>query len=325
MRVAAGILVVFMHAPGVAAAPAAVDVSVVKSRAALVVDLDTGEILAAKNAGAVAPVASLTKLMTALVVLQSKLPPDEMLEISDADVDREKRTPSRLKVGTRLTRDDLMLLSLMASENRAAMALSRHYPGGREGFLAAMNAKAQRLGMHATWFADPAGLSSRSVSTARDLHLLLAAAEREPLIRAYSIWREHTVRVGRRRVKFINSNRLVRGARWDIGLQKTGFTNEAGRCLMMEVTVAKRRLAMIFLDSVGKLTRYGDASRVRRQLERLWTHDGADRTRSARSAGEDAGERAPGAFTHPREPQTTRGSLRSDPRAAGTRSGRPAR
>lgn len=238
-----------------------------KSGAVLVVDQDSGEMLAMKNADKVLPVASLTKVMTALVVIEAAQPGDEILEITAEDIDREKRTPSRLKVGTRLSRDDLMLLSLMASENRAASALGRNYPGGRPAFLARMNARARALGMHSTHFADAAGLSSRSVSTARDLHKLLTAADAEPLIRDYSTRRQHTVRVaGKRKVTFINSNRLVRRG-WDIELQKTGFTNEAGRCLVMQTRVANRRLAMIFLNSVGKLTRYGDAARVRTRLE----------------------------------------------------------
>jgi len=238
-----------------------------KSNAVLVVDQDSGQTLADKNADMVQPVASLTKLMTALVVLDAGLPGEEMLEVTRDDVDREKRTPSRLTVGARLSRDELLLLALMASENRAALALSRHYPGGRRAFIARMNAKAHALGMTQTHFADPAGLLSSNVSTARDLYQLLAAADEQPLIREYSTRREHTVRVGRRPMKFGNSNRLIRSSAWNIGLQKTGYTNEAGRCLLMQARVANRRLAMIFLDSFGKLTRYGDASRVRQRLE----------------------------------------------------------
>ena len=252
----------------VSAAQPMLDRLALKSGAVLVVDQDSGETLAMKNADAVLPIASLTKVMTAFVILDSAQPLDEMLEITSEDTDREKRTPSRLKVGTRLSRDDLLLLSLMASENRAAMALSRNYPGGREAFVARMNAKAQALGMASTHFADAAGLSSRSVSTARDLHRLLTAADAQPLIRDYTTRSDHTVRVARnRKLTFINSNRLVRRANWDIELQKTGYTNEAGRCLVMQARVANRRLAMIFLNSVGKLTRYGDASRVRTRLE----------------------------------------------------------
>jgi len=252
----------------VSAAQPMLDRLALKSGAVLVVDQDSGETLAMKNADAVLPIASLTKVMTAFVIVDSAQPLDEMLEITSDDIDHEKRTPSRLKVGTRLSRDDLLLLSLMASENRAAMALSRNYPGGREAFVARMNAKARALGMASTHFADAAGLSSRSVSTARDLHRLLTAADAQPLIRDYTTRSDHTVRVARnRKLTFINSNRLVRRANWDIELQKTGYTNEAGRCLVMQARVANRRLAMIFLNSVGKLTRYGDASRVRTRLE----------------------------------------------------------
>jgi D-alanyl-D-alanine endopeptidase (penicillin-binding protein 7) len=214
------------------------------------------------------PIASLTKLMTALVVLEAQQPGDELLEITRDDVDTEKRTPSRLKVGTRLSRDELLLLALMASENRSALTLSRHFPGGRRAFVARMNAKARELGMTRTRFVDPAGLRSGNVSPPRDLVKLLEAADSEPLIRDYSTRREYTVRVGKRPMKFGNSNRLIRSRAWSIGLQKTGYTNEAGRCLLMQARVANRRVAMIFLDSFGKLTRYGDASRVRQRLER---------------------------------------------------------
>jgi D-alanyl-D-alanine endopeptidase (penicillin-binding protein 7) len=239
-----------------------------KSRAVLVVDQDSGEMLALKNPNVVMPIASLTKLMTALVVIDGKLPMDEVLEVSGDDIDKEKHTYSRLRVGTRLTRDHMLLLALMSSENRAAMALSRNYPGGREAFVAQMNMKAQTLGMTSTHFADPAGLSVKSVSTAHDLHLLLQAAYEQPLIRSDTTQTESTARVNGRTLTFINSNRLVRsGGDWDIELQKTGFTNEAGRCLVMQVNVLSRRLAMIFLDSNGKMTRYADAARVRRRLE----------------------------------------------------------
>jgi serine-type D-Ala-D-Ala endopeptidase (penicillin-binding protein 7) len=239
-----------------------------KSNAVLVIDQDTGETLAQKNADRVLPIASLTKLMTALVVLDSAQPLDEMLEISREDIDRVKRTQSRLSVGTRLTRDEMLLLALMSSENRAASALSRHYPGGRTAFIARMNQKARELGLTATHFADAAGLSRHSVSTARDLYRLIEAADAHPLIRDYSTQLRGTVKVKGRRLEFINSNRLVRGRNdWDIGLQKTGFTNEAGRCLVMQANVLGRRVAMVFLNSNGTLTRYADAARVRRSLQ----------------------------------------------------------
>jgi D-alanyl-D-alanine endopeptidase (penicillin-binding protein 7) len=239
-----------------------------KSSAALVVDQDTGETVVRKNPDVVLPIASLTKLMTALVVIDSGLSMAEVLQISNDDVDTQRHSRSRLTVGTRLSREQMLLLALMSSENRAAMALSRSYPGGRQAFVRQMNAKALSLGMASTHFDDPAGLSNRSVSTARDLLRLLNAAYAQPLIRSDSTQPGGTVRANGRTLVFVNSNRLVQHAGdWDIGLQKTGFTNEAGRCLVMQTTVLSRRLAMIFLDSTGKLTRYADAARVRRQLE----------------------------------------------------------
>jgi len=238
------------------------------SHAALVIDQDSGETLITKNSDIEMPIASLTKLMTALVVLDAKLPLDETLEISSEDIDRTRNTHSRLTVGTELTRGEMLLLALMSSENRAAMSLSRNYPGGRKAFIAQMNVKAKALGMTSSHFADPAGLSNESVSTAHDLQFLVKAAYAQPLIRRDSTQEDHEVRVGRRMLTFINSNRLVRGGGdWDIGMQKTGFTNEAGRCLVMQVNLQGRRLAMIFLDSFGKLTRYADALRVRQHLE----------------------------------------------------------
>jgi len=266
-RIALGLLLCVAQGAAIAAQKHR-DSDEFKSDAVLVVDQDSGETLAAKNADAVLPIASLTKLMTAMVVLDARLAPDEILEVTAEDIDHDKPTPSRLRVGTKLRRDDLRLLALMASENRAAMALSRNYPGGRPAFIAAMNAKAQSLGMVQTHFADPAGLSYRSVSTARDLHRLVSAASLQPVIRDYSTRTDHTVMVGKRKMRFISSNRLVRhSSRWDIELQKTGFTNEAGRCLVMLTNVSNRRLTMIFLNSFGKLTRYGDASRVRQRVE----------------------------------------------------------
>jgi D-alanyl-D-alanine endopeptidase (penicillin-binding protein 7) len=239
-----------------------------KSNAALVVDQDTGESLFAKNADVVMPIASLTKLMTALVVVDARLPMEETLEITDADVDHEKHTRSRLPVGTKLSRGDMLLLALMASENRAAMALSRNYPGGRPAFLAQMNTKAKTLGMASTHFADAAGLSSLTVSTARDLLRLVSAADSQAIIRHDTTQTENTVMVKGRPVTFVNTNRLVRSGRdWDIELQKTGFTNDAGRCLVMRATTLNRKLSMVFLNSFGTLTRFADAARVRKHLE----------------------------------------------------------
>lgn len=247
----------------------AVDDMTLRSNSVLVVDQDSGELVAMKNPDTVMPIASLTKMMTALVVLDARLPLDEVLEIGPEDVDTERHTHSRLSVGTELRRDEMLLLALMSSENRAAKALGRHYPGGRPAFIAAMNEKARTLGMTHTRFADTAGLSNGSQSTARDLQHLIRAAHAQPLLRAYSTQPEADIKVKGRALTFVNSNRLVRSTSgdWKIDLQKTGFTNEAGRCLIMHATVLSRRLMMVFLDSNGTMTRYADAARVRRQLE----------------------------------------------------------
>ena len=240
-----------------------------KSNAVLVVDQDSGQTLLAKNPDTVVPIASLTKLMTALVVLDAHQPMDEELQVTADDTDSFRHSSSRLAVGTRLDRSQMLLLALMSSENRAALSLSRNYPGGRRAFIAQMNAKAKALGMTSTHFADPAGLSNDSVSTARDLHRLLSAAYAQPLIRADSTHPEEVMRIGRRNLTFLNTNRLARrqSGDWDIQVQKTGFTNEAGRCLVMQVKVMGHRLSMIFLDSVGTLTRFADAQRVRQHLQ----------------------------------------------------------
>ncbi|MBA4285711.1 MAG: peptidase S11 [Xanthomonadaceae bacterium] len=247
----------------------AIDDMTLRSNSVLVVDQDSGELVALKNPDTVMPIASLTKMMTALVVVDAHLPLDEVLEIGPEDVDTERHTHSRLSVGTELRRDEMLLLALMSSENRAAKALGRHYPGGRTAFIAAMNEKARTLGMTHTRFADTAGLSNGSQSTARDLQHLIRAAHAQPLLRAYSTQPEADVKVKGRTLTFVNSNRLVRstGGDWQIDLQKTGFTNEAGRCLIMHATVLSRRLMMVFLDSNGTMTRYADAARIRRQLE----------------------------------------------------------
>jgi D-alanyl-D-alanine endopeptidase (penicillin-binding protein 7) len=241
-----------------------------RSYAALVVDRDSGEALIAKNADAVVPIASLTKLMTALVVLEGHPAMNETLEIGDEDVDHAKHTRSRLAVGTRLSRSSMLLLALMSSENRAANALSRAYPGGRKAFIARMNAKAHELGMNSSHFADPAGLSDDTTSTARDLLRLMNAASAQSVIRYDSTHDEETVRVRNHLVKFISTNRMVRSGNddWDIELQKTGFTNEAGRCLVMRANVLNHHLSMVFLNSSGTLTRFADARRVREQIAR---------------------------------------------------------
>ncbi|MCV2367445.1 D-alanyl-D-alanine endopeptidase [Paucibacter oligotrophus] len=235
-----------------------------KSSVALVMDQDTNEVLFAKNSQAVLPIASITKLMTALVVVEAGQSLDEKLTISDEDIDTEKRTHSRLVVGTTLTRGEMMHLALMSSENRAANALGRHYPGGLETFVAAMNQKAQALGMVDTHYVEPTGLSSRNQSSARDLAALVKVAHEFPLLRELSTSREHQVALGRRQVQFHSTNGLLSSKSWDIGLQKTGFINEAGRCLVMQARMAGRKVIMVLLDSTGKYSRIGDAERVRK-------------------------------------------------------------
>ncbi|MEO8154573.1 MAG: D-alanyl-D-alanine endopeptidase [Rhizobacter sp.] len=242
----------------------ATDPLALKSSVALVMDQETNEVLFSKNSQAVLPIASLTKLMTALVVTEAQLPLDEVLTVSQDDVDTEKGSRSRLTVGTRLTRGEMLHLALMSSENRAAHALGRTYPGGLDVFVAAMNHKTVELGMANTRYVEPTGLSSRNQSSARDLATLVNAAHNYPLIRELSTSPEYQVAVGRRQVQFHNTNGLVRNPAWDISLQKTGYISEAGRCLVMQAKLAGRQLIMVFLDSAGKYSRIGDAERVRR-------------------------------------------------------------
>ena len=240
-----------------------------RSSVVLVVDQNTHEVLAGQNIDAVRPIASLTKLMTALVVTDARQPLDEVLEITREDFDTEKHSYSRLTAGMKFTREEMLILALMSSENRAASALGRNYPGGRAAFIKAMNAKARALGMSRTAFGDSTGLSSRNVSTAQDLAKLVEAAYKVRLIREFSTQTEHTVKpTKRRQLHFVSSNRLVRAKNdWRIGLQKTGFTNEAGRCLVMQATVKGRQIIMVLLDSDGKLTRFADAQRLRQWIE----------------------------------------------------------
>jgi D-alanyl-D-alanine endopeptidase (penicillin-binding protein 7) len=235
-----------------------------KSSVALVLDQDTNEVLFSKNSQAVLPIASITKLMTALVVTEAQLPLHETLAVTQADVDTEKGSHSRLVVGTQLTREEMLHLALMASENRAAHALGRHYPGGLDAFIGAMNRKAQSLGMRDTHYVEPTGLSSKNQSSARDLAVLVKAAYQVPLIRELSTSPEYEVAVGRRQLQFRNTNALVKNPAWEIGLQKTGYISEAGRCLVMQARLAGRQVIMVFLDSAGKYSRLGDAERVRR-------------------------------------------------------------
>ena len=238
-----------------------------KSSVALVMDQDTNEVMLSKNPEAVLPIASLTKLMTALVVVEARLPLDDAITITYDDVDTEKNSSSRLAVGSTLSRGELLHLALMSSENRAAHALGRTYPGGLSAFVSAMNAKARLLGMHDTRYVDPTGLNSGNQATARDLAMLAKAAYQQPLIRELSVSPEHAVRLGSRQLQFRNTNSLVRSPSWDIGLQKTGYIVEAGRCLVMQASMAGRKFIMVFLDSAGKYSRQADAERVRRWIE----------------------------------------------------------
>ena len=245
----------------------------IKSALALVVDQETGEVLYSKNTDEVTPIASITKLMTAMVVIDSGLPMLESISVDRADVDHYKGSRSKLSVGTTLMRAEALKLALMASENRAAAALARTYPGGTQAFVDAMNAKAFELGMLDSHFVDPTGLRPENVSTAQDLAILVAAAHSYTLIRDYTTSPSFSVdtltRRGHHRVlRFVNSNRLVRSSAWDIGLSKTGYISEAGRCLVMQSRIADRSLIIVLLDSWGKLTRIGDANRIRRWLER---------------------------------------------------------
>lgn len=238
-----------------------------KSSVALVIDQETNEVLFRKNELAILPIASITKLMTGLVISESDLPMDEMIQITQADVDTEKGSTSRLRVGTELSRGELLHLALMSSENRAAHALGRSYPGGLSAFVGVMNAKARLLGMLDTSYVEPTGLSSKNQSSARDLATLVSFAYEDPMLRDFSTSTGHQVAVGRQKLQFNNTNQLVKSPRWDIGLQKTGYISEAGQCLVMQAKVAGRKLIMVFLDSAGKLSRIGDAERVRRWVE----------------------------------------------------------
>jgi D-alanyl-D-alanine endopeptidase (penicillin-binding protein 7) len=237
-----------------------------RSAAALVLDQDTNEVLLSKNPDAVLPIASITKLMTALVVADARQPLDEVLTINTEDIDTEKGSRSRLQLGTQLTRGEMLHLALMASENRAANALGRNYPGGLPAFVEAMNRKAQALGMTHTRYVEPTGLSSRNQSNASDLARLMREADKNDMIRRLSTSLEAEIAVGRRALHFRNTNSLVRNSEWEIGLQKTGYIAEAGRCVVMQAQLAGRKLIVVLLDSAGRYSRVGDAERIRRWL-----------------------------------------------------------
>ena len=238
-----------------------------KSSVAYVIDQDTNEVLLSKNDQAVLPIASITKLMTGLIISEAKLPMDESITITQDDVDTEKGSSSRLRVGATLTRGELLHLALMASENRAAHALGRTYPGGMPVFVNLMNAKAAQFGMRDTRYVEPTGLSSQNQSSAKDLATLVGNAYHDATLRQLSTSPSHSVEVGNRTLQYNTTNRLVKNPNWDIGLQKTGYISEAGQCLVMQAKVSGRKLIMVFLDSAGKLSRIADAERVRKWVE----------------------------------------------------------
>ena len=243
------------------------DALALKSSVAFVVDQDTKEVLFSKNENAVLPIASITKLMTGVVISEAHLSMDENIEITQADVDTEKGSRSRLVVGTELSRGELLHLALMASENRAAHALGRTFPGGLQRFVGLMNSKARGLGMVDTQYVEPTGLNSRNQSSAKDLATLVNYAYGDATLRELSTSTGYQVEVGNRTLQYNNTNRLVKSPAWDIGLQKTGYITEAGQCLVMQAKIAGRKLIMVFLDSAGKLTRIADAERVRKWVE----------------------------------------------------------
>lgn len=241
----------------------------VRSHVALVFDEQTQRPLYNKHGQVVVPIASISKLMTAMVVLDAHLPMDVKVSVADDNLNKIKRAKSRLRVGMTLTRGEMLRLALMASENRAALALARSYPGGTQALVAAMNVKARALGMENTRFFEPTGLDSDNVSTAQDLVKMVAAAGKYNLIHQYTTTATLSVNnLNGRTIRFGNTNPLVRNASWDIGLSKTGFINEAGQCLVMQATINHRPVIIVLLDSWGKRTRVGDANRIRQWMER---------------------------------------------------------
>ncbi len=239
----------------------------IKSNAVLVLDAGNSSVLLSKNADVAMPIASITKLMTALVVLEAQQPLDEPIKITNDDRNIDRSGPSRLAVGTVLTRGELLHLALMSSENRAANALGRHYEGGLKAALAAMNAKAKALGMKRTHFTDTSGLSEGNIASPEDLAKLVIAASKNATIRKFSTDPEEVVMVGHFPLEYRNTNNLVRKDDWDIVVQKTGYTQAAGRCLVMKAVINERPIVMVLMNSFGKLTRTADAVRVRRWME----------------------------------------------------------
>jgi len=266
------LMLAFTSTPGEARrspahAHAAGDSPQIRSNAVFVLDEGSSTVLLARQAEVATPIASITKLMTALVVTDAKQPLDEVLQITDEDREHGRGAFSRLAVGTRLSRGDLLHVALMSSENRAAHALGRNYPGGLSAFVAAMNARAHALGMNNARFVDPTGLSGENVASPADLSKLVIAASHEPTIQKYSTDELHAVRVGRKMLEFRNTDLLVRNPAWNIIVQKTGYITEAGKCLVMEALIRGRAIVIVLLDSFGKYTRVADAQRIRRWLE----------------------------------------------------------
>lgn len=249
------------------AAPVRVARLDVRSSSVMVMDAVDSSVLYAKHAQEAMPIASITKLMTALVVLDAGQPLDETIELTAADRRLERSSASRLAIGSHLTRGDLLHLALMSSENRAAHAVARAYPGGLPACIKAMNAKARALGMKTAHFTDPTGLSSGNVSSASDLAKLVAAAAADPTIRTFSTHASHTVLVGKQLLEFRNTNTLVNKADWDIRVQKTGYTSDAGQCLVMQTVIRERPVLIVLLNSFGKYTRVADARRIRKWME----------------------------------------------------------
>ncbi|MBL0474136.1 D-alanyl-D-alanine endopeptidase [Aeromonas veronii] len=243
------------------------DVPNLSSAAFVVANHRTGEVISERNGNRVMPIASLTKLMTALVVLDANLRLNEMLTVTNADIDRIKGTGSRLAIGSRLSRAEMLHIALMSSENRAASALARHYPGGQRAFVEAMNAKARMLGMWNTHYADSTGLNPRNVSTAQDLAKLAAAAASYPLIRQYSTDEQSYVRTNKRQLHYLNSNRLIREGQWEFTLSKTGYIREAGRCLVLGTKVNREPVIMVLLNAETTNDRVADAKRIKTWLE----------------------------------------------------------
>jgi serine-type D-Ala-D-Ala endopeptidase (penicillin-binding protein 7) len=239
----------------------------VRSRAVLVLDRTDGHELFARDADRAVPIASITKLMTALVVLDAGQPLDEQLRVTADDRVRGRGAASRIPVGAVLTRADLLRQALMASENRAARVLGRSYPGGEDAFVRAMNARAAQLGMSRTRFIDAAGLSSENVASARDVSRLIMAASQNPKIRVFSTAESHSVRFGRRQLEFRNTDSLVRDSGWEVAVQKTGYITEAGKCLALQARIRGRDVVIVLLNSWGKYTRVADARRIRRWME----------------------------------------------------------